>query len=101
MDRPVAFDNFSEEEQQWRLRLYLATWAMGASRDLSWAAALDDDPAHVAESQVILAGISDEALREAAMTRRDAEVRQWWDGLVEDSQGRVHASRVTILTRVT
>jgi len=34
-DHPAEFDTLSARERCWRLRLYLATWAIGASMELS------------------------------------------------------------------
>jgi hypothetical protein len=89
-----------EFEQKWRLRLFLATWAIGASENLSWATALNEDPAHSGESATTLTEISDEAIREAVLTRRRVEAVARFEALREASRRTPQESRVTILTRV-
>ena len=71
--RPALFDLLPSEERRWRLRLYLACWAMGCPDELSWAMALDDGATDVAESMAILAGITDDAIRAAAANRIRSE----------------------------
>ena len=69
VDHPATFDRLPRGERRWRLRLYLACWAMGCPADLSWAMALEDNPIHVTESLAILAGIPDAAIRSAVRNR--------------------------------
>lgn len=71
---PAVFDALPDDERQWRFRLYLATWAIGGTEEFSWAIALGNHPVHVMESQEILAGITDEALREAVSARAELDV---------------------------
>lgn len=70
--RPTAFDVLADPERRWRFRLFLATWAIGAPLDLSWAMALNDDAEHVKRSLATLSGISDDALRAAVTARADS-----------------------------
>ena len=70
--RPAEFDLLPEDERRWRFRLFLATWAIGAPLDLSWAIALQNGPAHIKESLATRAGISDDALRAAVVARADS-----------------------------
>jgi hypothetical protein len=70
--RPAAFDVLPHAERSWRFRVFLATWAIGAPLDLSWAMALNDSAEHVLGSQVTLSEISDDALRAAVTARADA-----------------------------
>ena len=69
--RPAAFDVLPDQERRWRFRLFLATWAIGAPLDLSWAMALNEGAEHVKESLVTLSGISDDALRATVTARAD------------------------------
>jgi hypothetical protein len=69
--RPAAFDVLPDQERRWRFRLFLATWAIGAPLDLSWAMALNDDAERVKESLATVSGISDDALRAAVTARAD------------------------------
>jgi hypothetical protein len=75
VDRPAAFDRLGGAERRWRSRLFLAAWAMGCPESLSWAMALSDSPAHIAESQAILANISDDAIRTAVLNRTTSSYR--------------------------
>ena len=98
VDRPAEFGLLPDEERHWRLRLFLATHAMGVPDDLSWATALHDDPVHVAESIAIFADISDEAIRAAIVERRQIEANESWDRLLAESRAAGVQSRVTILS---
>jgi len=50
--------------------MFLATWVVTQSADLAWAAALNTDPVHEREAEVILSGIRDHALRHAVLALR-------------------------------
>jgi hypothetical protein len=73
VDHPALFDQLPCDERRWRLRLYLACWALGCPDGLSWAMALEDGAVHVAESVAILAGISDDEIRTAVANRARSE----------------------------
>lgn len=112
---PTELDTLPEAARRLRFRLFLATWAVGAPEDLSWATALNDDPVHVAESIATLRGISDDALRAAVADRMNRQVdpsspdpldrapmpspgELLWDKLLAESRaGGSRPSRVTVL----
>jgi hypothetical protein len=85
IDHPAMFDRLPRAERRWRLRLYLACWGMGCPDGLSWAMALEDGAAHVAESVAILARISDEAIRSAVLHRMNLSDRQTSNAALHDA----------------
>ncbi len=98
--RPSAFAALQGVERAWRLGLFLATWAIGCSIDLSWVMALEDGATHMAESQTMLAEVTDDATRDAVESRRRVETDAWWRSLLEESRQTQSLGRVSIMTRL-
>lgn len=59
---PWVFQSLPREEQAWRGRLFLIAYVMTDHVPYSWAFALNNEPTHVAESKLIVAGTADEVI---------------------------------------
>jgi hypothetical protein len=63
-ERPARFDSLPHFEQAWRGRLFLMTWAFTGSAAYAWAASGVTDPAEVAKSIELVAGVPDARIEE-------------------------------------
>ena len=70
-ERPARFDSLPHSEQAWRGRLFLMTWAFTGSAAYAWAASGVIDPAEVAESIALVAGVPDARIEEELIRSAD------------------------------
>lgn len=67
----ASFVRLERTEQSWRGRLYLMTWALGASEPYAWFVALGPDPDRSTETFV--RSVPDERIREAVELQREMQ----------------------------
>lgn len=65
----ASFVRLERTEQHWRGRLYLMTWALGASEPYAWFVALGPD--RDGETEAWVRSVPDERIREAVELRRE------------------------------